>query len=77
MKYTCWCFDWDENIDKLLMTGFLYVHGIEYNGELMRYCPWCGTRLTISQDNNQEKLKGGWVLIDRWGWGARDISDGE
>lgn len=41
----CVCEDWNENIDKLLMASYLYVHGYEYTGALMRYCPWCGAIL--------------------------------
>lgn len=44
MKH-CDCDDWEENIDKLLMATFLWMHGIEYKGVLMRYCPWCGEEL--------------------------------
>ncbi len=42
---TCKCDDWNANIERLLMAAYLYVHGIEYIGVLMRYCPWCGTIL--------------------------------
>ncbi len=42
----CTCEEWDENIDKVLMAGYLYAHGIEYSGVLFRYCPWCGAVLT-------------------------------
>lgn len=69
----CTCDDWIANIDKLLMAEYLCAHGFEYSGELMRYCPWCGTELKIAQDNNQEKLESGWMLIDRWGWGVKEM----
>ncbi len=41
----CACDDFNDNINRLLMAGYLYAHGIEYTGVLMRYCPWCGTLL--------------------------------
>lgn len=42
----CRCKDWSENIEALLMADYLYAHGFEYAGILIRYCPWCGTVLT-------------------------------
>ncbi len=42
----CECADWNENVDKMLMTRYLHAHGIVYDGVMMRYCPWCSMVLT-------------------------------
>ncbi len=46
MERECGCNDWIGNIDKLLMAVYLHLHGFEYDGVLIRHCPWCGALLS-------------------------------
>lgn len=41
----CTCDDWVNNIERLLMSVYLWAHGIVYDGVRIRYCPWCGAKL--------------------------------
>ncbi len=42
----CACVDWIENIDRLnFATMLAYTHGMEYEGKVFVYCPWCSAEL--------------------------------
>ena len=49
----CTCDDWKNNIGKMLMAEYLWAHGIEYDGVLMRFCPWCGRKFGFREARRQ------------------------
>jgi len=47
IKVRCECSDWEKNIESVVsaMVHMNIFHDIKYNGEVMRYCPWCGQQI--------------------------------
>jgi hypothetical protein len=47
IERVCVCEDWKENIPTILDAWISYYHryGVEYEGKLFIYCPWCGEEL--------------------------------
>lgn len=45
MKY-CTCEDWEQNINKVDSIFLVsHIHGVDYDGEYFKCCPWCGNKL--------------------------------
>lgn len=68
MERKCNCNDWIDNIDKLLRAKYLYVHGILYDGPLLRFCPWCGTVLSNVplKSENTMRIKPSKPIFRKW-----------
>jgi len=45
-QLSCDCAEWAKSMPQIrAATVLAWNHGVEYNGEQFRYCPWCGASL--------------------------------
>ena len=41
----CDCKDWNVSIKEVdRIFSWAFIHGVEYRGEIFKYCPWCGKK---------------------------------
>ena len=49
----CYCDDWCKSFEQIASAQFVAsAHGMMYTGKTFEYCPWCGRKLEIVDDEN-------------------------
>ncbi|KKN46560.1 hypothetical protein LCGC14_0671540 [marine sediment metagenome] len=59
------CPGWEKNEPKLASQAMLaWIYGQKYDGDLFKYCPWCGKEITWRSEAKEEENKLPWEKND-------------